>query len=350
MKIKQISFLIGLLLVLANAGQASAQSSDQVFGFRGSPTNGVISDTDTSPNEIVIDVQGTKRSIAVNEVRRVAFLGEPIEFRRARDNVLEGQLESGYDDLRKIDAAAIQRPIIKADLQYYLAYCQGKLALTGGGDKAAAATAMLAFVRGNPKSFHFYEAAELLGDLAVSLQSYDGATRYYGALGKAPWPDYKMRGAVLEARALLQKGDAAGALSKYDSVISSTLDTPEALKQKLYAQAGKAKCFAGTGKPDEGIAMAEEIILKNSPDGNNELFGRAYNALGACYLKEGKQKDALMAYLHTDVLFYSNSEVHAESLYQLSKLWAAINQQDRAVDARNLLTTRYAGSSWAKRQ
>ena len=116
------------------------------------------------------------------------------------------------------------------------------------------------------------------------------------------------------------------------------------------AKAGKASCLAGTGSPAEGITIAEKLITENSPENNAELFGRTYNALGACYLKAGKPKDALMAYLHVDVLFYSDSEVHAEALYNLSKLWLSLKKQDRADNARNLLTDRYAGSVWAKTQ
>lgn len=350
MKIEKLLVACGWLLVLVFAGQVSAQSSDQVYGLRGTPTNGVISETETSRTEVVVEVQGTNRRIAVNEIRRVTFMGEPPELKRARDNILQGQLESAYAELRKVDANAIKRPIVKADLQYYLAYCLGKRALTGGGDKAAAARAMITFLNSHKKSFHYFEAAELLGDLAAALESFDGATKYYGELGTAPWPDYKMRGAVLEARALLQKGDAAAAQSKFEQVTGSNLDTAAAMQQKLFAQVGKAECLAGTGKPDEGTALLEDIIMKNTPEGNAELFGRAYNALGACFLKSGKQKDALMAYLHTDVLFYGNPDVHAEALYHLGKLWAEVNQQDRAVDARNLLTSRYAGSGWAKRE
>jgi tetratricopeptide (TPR) repeat protein len=331
------------------AGEAAAQF-DQVYGFKGSPASGIITET-SSPTEVVIDVSGAPRSIPVNEIRRITLADDPADLRRGRDAVLSGQIESGYEDLRKVNAADIKRALTKADLEYYLAYCQGKLALTGGGDKAAAAKAMLAFVGANVKSHHYFEAAELLGDLAVSLESYDGAAKYYGAIAeKAPWPDYKMRGAVLKARALVRKGDFAAALTEFDAVIAAGVDTPEAMQQKLLAQAGKASCLAGTGAPEEGIKIAEDIISKNSPEDNAELFGRTYNALGACYLKAKKPQDALMAYLHVDVLFYSNPEIHAEALYNLSKLWLALKKQDRADSARNLLTDRYAGSVWAKMQ
>ena len=338
-----------LLVAFGLAGEAAAQF-DQVYGFKGSPTNGVIAET-SSPTEVVIEVQGAQRSIPVNEIRRITLADDPAELRRGRDDVLAGQIESGYEDLRKVNAADIKRPLTKADLEYYLAYCQGKLALTGGGDKAAAAKAMLAFVGANAQSYHFFEAAELLGDLAVSLESYDGAAKYYGAIAeKAPWPDYKMRGSVLKARALVRKGDFAGALTEFDAVVNSAIDTPAATQQKLLAQAGKANCLAGTGSFAEGITIAEDIISKNSPEDNAELFGRTYNALGACYLKAGQPREALMAYLHVDVLFYAEPEVHAEALYNLGKLWLALKKQDRADSARNLLKDRYAGSAWAKAQ
>ena len=306
--------LCSLLLVATVARTANAQS-DRVDTLRGAPTSGIVDATQTTKTELAIDDKGTVRRIPVNEIKRVTFTDDPKELSSGRDSVLTGQLEAGYDTLRKVDAAAIKREIVKADLQFYLAYCQGKLALTGGGDKAAAATAMLNFVKTYPNSFHFFEAAEVLGDLASSLQSYDSAVKYYGAIAtQAPWPDYKLRGAVLEARAYLQQENYAEAKSRFDQVVASTVDTPEATQQKLMAQAGQAVCAAGLGNADEAIKLAEDIISKHSPEDNNELFGRAYNAQGTAYLKAGKQKEALIAFLHTDVLFYSHPEVHAEAL------------------------------------
>ena len=54
--------------------------------------------------------------------------------------------------------------------------------------------------------------------------------------------------------------------------------------------------------------------------------------------------------MHVDVLFYSDPEIHAESLYHLSNLWASIKKPDRAAASRNLLQQRYSGSIWAKRE
>ena len=61
------------------------------------------------------------------------------------------------------------------------------------------------------------------------------------------------------------------------------------------------------------------------------------------------QKAALLAYLHVDVLYFNYPNYHAESLYHLSKLWEQIGKRDRAKEAKDKLTTRYKGSSWANK-
>ena len=193
---------------------------------------------------------------------------------------------------------------------------------------------MMAFVRAAPKSNHFFDAARLLGDLAVAQEDYAGAVKFYGAIAsKSPWPDYKMSASLAEAQALVAKGDFPAAEKKYELVASAKTDTKESKRQVLLAQIGKARCMAETGAADEGVKLIEAIIAENEPV-DSELFGRAYNAHGDCLRKAGKAKEALMSYLHVDVLFYSQPEIHAESLYHLSKLWATAKKPDRAAAAK----------------
>jgi hypothetical protein len=72
--------------------------------------------------------------------------------------------------------------------------------------------------------------------------------------------------------------------------------------------------------------------------------------MGQCYLKSNKPKDALLAYLHTDILFYGDPESHAEALYYLDKLWQQVDRPERALQARKLLQQRYRGSVWANKE
>ncbi len=339
-------FAIAILASLFVSSTVQAQRVDQVFSVRGTPLSGAI--TEITKTHVSIKARGSEQKVEVMDIKRVTFAEDPTELVRARDNIFNGQFENGLAELKRIDAATIERDYVKHDLAYYSAYAQAKLALTGGGDKAAARQSLLSFVTGAKDSYHFFEAAQILGDLAVALESYDDAVKYYGAIGKlAPWPEYQMRAAVFEARALDAQGKYPEAIAKYDTVIANSVNTPEATRQKSLAHVGKTVGLAETGNAEEGVKLLVDIIAKgDSQDG--ELFGRAYNALGRCHLKANRPKDALRAYLFVDLL-YSQPDVHAEALYHLTKLWQQVNRSDRASAARSLLNERYGGSPWSKR-
>ena len=334
------ALLIGVLW----SSTAHAQR-DQVFGERGTPTTGTI--TEVTPTTVTVQVGTTSRSFPVNEVQRINLDGEPAELRRAREAMQQGRYEDVRAELAKIVVADIRRELVKQDVEYYKGLVEARLALTTGGDKAAAHDALYNFVRTNPQSYHFYEAAEVLGDLAVAVGKYEDAARYYAALAKAPWPEYKLRASLLEARPLSLAGQWQPAQQRYDTVLSASLDTPAARRMKLMATIGRARAVAELGNPQEGVAALQEIIAKQDPS-DIELFSRAYNALGACYLKGNQPKEALLAYLHVDVLFFAIAEEHAEALLHLSQLWSEMNKSDRAVQARTLLQSRYAGTLWAR--
>jgi tetratricopeptide (TPR) repeat protein len=321
-----------------------------VLGSRGTPTYGTI--TSISPNEIAISSNNGNKKFPVNDVQKVTFKGEPRELRSARDAIKKGQLETARSILEEIPVDDIQRPEILQDIEFFKAYCDGRLALTGGGDKVAAVLALRAFEEKpeNKNSFHYYEVMELLGDLAVALASFDNAVEYYAKLGAAPWPEYQVRAGVLQANALVAGGKFTEALTKYDAVLNASLDDNDAREQKLLATLGKAVCLAESGQPQVGIESILKVIAENDSREKPQLFARAYNALGTCYLKADKPQDALLAFLHVDLLFNQTADAHAEALFYLSDLWRTVNKAERAIRARSVLENRYSGSPWANRK
>jgi len=337
-------FAVALSAVAWLAAAPVLAQQDTIIGRSGTPIRGTI--VGISPSSVKIETTGTTRDIEVREIQKLSFGDEPADLRNARDQALAGQFENALESLKKINVAGIQIPAIKQDVGYYSAYCNAKLALTAGGDKTAAIAELRAFIGQNRTTFHFFQGVELLGDLNFSDGKYADAATFYALLGQADWPEYKMRAAVLQARAQTAEGKYDEALAAYDQVLTSGLNTPEAAEQKMHATVGRAVCLAATGKHEEGITIIEDMIAKHDPS-NAALFGRAYNALGACYAKANKTQEALMAYLHTDILFFTDRESHAEALYHLSKLWAQVNKADRAVEARSTLQSRYPGTRWA---
>jgi tetratricopeptide (TPR) repeat protein len=341
---------LSLAAAILLPGIAGAQQLDSVVGSRGTPTFGTVAEM--TRDQVTMETRQGKKQFAVNEIQKITFGDEPAELRRARESILRGQLESARADLDRIVVSDVRRKEAVQDIEFYKGYCDGRLALSGGGDKGAAVRQLRTFLEdpANENSYHYYEVVELLGDLAVGLSSYDNAVKYYDMLAEAPWPDYQMEAAVLSARAMVANGKFDEAAAKYESALAMGIDDARARELKQFATIGKAVCLAETGKPDEGAAMVTSIIAENDSQANPELFGRAYNALGTCHLKADRPKEALLAFLHVDLLFYQDPDVHAEALYYLSDLWGAVNESDRAVRTRSLLKSRYSGSPWANRK
>ena len=339
-------FRIAALVALAAPLPCLAQSVDQIYLSKGAPSRGRIPESGISRDQVTLEASSGARQFPVNEIVRITFAEEPAELNSARTAVIQKNYSHAAQELRKLDPSKVERAVIKQEIEYLRALSQARLAMTEGGDKAGAVTAMLNFVKTAPQSFHFYDAAETLGDLSMALGKFQDAAKYYTPIASAPWPDYQLKANSAVGRALVGEKQYDQALTKFEAVIDNGATGPEAMRQKLLATAGKAVCLAETGKAEEGVALMHELIKNNDPQ-DAPLFARTYNALGRCYLKLNKPKEALLAFLHVEVLFAGEADAHAEALYHLSKLWGDINKSDRAVTARTTLRQRYAGSIWA---
>lgn len=329
---------LSLTLIAALTGLASA---DQVRTESGGQTGNIVNST---KDALILNKSGSPVEIPIEEIVTVSFDDEPFALKQARQEAANGQLQDALDRLKKLEPTGTD--LIKQEAEYLKAYCTARLALAGSADANEATNLLFKFAQSAPNSWHFYEAAELLGDLAVSQQQYDRATQFYGSIANAKAADFKARARVLAARAMIAQDKYAEAAKMYDDVLALQSPSPGVARQKDFATVGKAICVAEMGKPADGVKMIEPVIERANPK-DIDLFSAAYNALGRCYLKSNQPKDALLAYLHTDILFYGNPEAHAEALYYMSKLWKEVNDPDKGVAAYDLLRSRYSGSRWA---
>lgn len=338
----------GLLLVTCCApATAFAQAAaDRVRLARGSEA-GEVSDM-TSYTVTLAKGIGGNREIQVNEIKSIQFDGEPPELTQARLNAGNGAYENALEALAKINVAAVKRDFIKQDIEFYKGLCGAKLALAGKGEIADAGRQLNNFVRTYPKNFHYLAAREAMGDLLMAGGGYANAEKQYAELASAPWPDYKIRAAVAVGRSLQAQNKHEDAIKQFDAALATAGDDTESQNERLSATLGKAISLAESGSLDEAVTSIEKVIHDADPQ-RKELHARAYNALGTCYEKAGKNKEALLAFLHVDVLYNTVPEAHAEALSHLTTLWKAIGQDERAREARQTLAERYGGSRWAKR-
>jgi tetratricopeptide (TPR) repeat protein len=336
--------LLTLVLGGAIAGQAAA--FDTVKTAKGS-LYGEIVGMDSTKIELRQNSNGLVKQIPVNEILVVTFENEPSDLKAARNHILAGHYAEAFASLKKIEKTPTRDEMLQ-DIEFYKALCAAKLALSGNMKIVDAGRMMKTFIDANPKSYHYFEAAETVGDLLVAIGSFAPAVEYYGRLDAAPWPDYKMRAGVGVGRALLDQGKVEESLAGFDKVLATKADGDAAQQQRVAATLGKAAALVALKKPDEAIKTVEGFIEKSDAE-NAPLMARAYNILGAAQRQAGRTKEAILAFLHVDLLYASVPEAHAQALANLADLWEQVHKTERANRARKTLEEHYPESTWAKR-
>jgi tetratricopeptide (TPR) repeat protein len=287
------------------------------------------------------------KQIPVNEIDTVFYEGEPSELRLAKNHVLGGRFADALAALKKLEKTP-DRAEMRQDIEFYKALCAAKLAMAGNMKIVDAGRMMKTFADANAKSYHYFEASQVVGDLLVAIGSYAPAAEYYARLDTAPWPDYRMRAGVAVGRALLAQGKTTEALAAFDKVLTTQAEGAAAQTQRLAAGLGKAGALVALKKTDEAIKTVEGVLEKADPE-NAPLMARAYNILGTAQRQSGHTKEALLAFLHVDVLYAAVPDAHAEALANLAELWEQDHKTDRAARARKTLLEQYPESPWAKK-
>ncbi len=323
-----------------------AAALDQIQKTEGSPTGGKI--LEITPIKVKYEQNGKEVELDVNQIQSIQFEGEAPGMKTLRKHIQEGRWEEALSVLEKLEAVAATRKEVAADMQFYKALASAKLALAGTGAIRDAGNLLLAFVKEQPNSYHFLEAAEVLGQMLALSGNYAMASEYYQKLFDAPWPDYKMRAGAALGRCLLAQQKFAEAEKAYQGVLAIQAKGEAAQQLRIAATLGSLRCQLESGKPEDVIAQAEKIVADTNPE-QKEIMAQAYNVLGNALRKLQRNEDAVMAFLHVDLLYSSVAESHAEALANLVDLWSTIQQAERAARCRRILEERYPNSIWARK-
>lgn len=333
---------VGIGLVIATSSSAWAQV-DRVVPTKGPTVIGKI--TDIKRDSVVIESNAGKQTFAIDKIGMLVFDKEPALLTSGRKAAVDGNYEQAAQDLSRIDFKELKRDEIKADAMYYVSRTDAELALAGRGDVVEATRKMRAFVTANPQSIHFYSAAKTMGDLAIAEGKYDDAVRFYGVLANAPIAELKVEADYLGAVAKLKQGNAAEADLGFTQVIATSVQSERGARLQTLAKAGKAVAMAKQNQGSEAVALVDALIAELNPD-NSEVAAQVYNAQGASLEAIGDQEGAVLAYLHTHLMFSGQAGAHAEALSRLVELWPKVGNPERANEARQELQQRYPG--WKK--
>jgi tetratricopeptide (TPR) repeat protein len=149
---------------------------------------------------------------------------------------------------------------------------------------------------------------------------------------------------VYQARIQGRRGDPAAAVKALDEILAATTKGSPKSRQALLA---KSENLAALKQFPEAEAAVRTVIDQASPE-DDTVQAEAYNTLGDCLRAAGRPKDALMAYLKTDILYDRARDQHARALAQIVDLWRTLKQDGRANEVQERLRQQYPQSAYAR--
>ena len=304
--------------------------------------------TRISEKTIVIEENGGPRTVDVYEIDTVEFGGEPRELDRARDEYNQQRYNACMEQLDQLDASTLN-DYMKADVAFYKMAAAAQSSFAGGAMTATdAAQFAAAYLSEYPNDWHHYRACGIMADLAMEAGRFDSAADNYAKVIESAWPTFTAPANQKLGEAYIRLENFDQAESSLKAVLSTNSNEDVVQAAKLKAQCLQAVVVAKKGNPNAAISALQKLIKENDSN-NKDLFATAYNSLGNCHLAANQQKEALFAFLHTDLLYQTEHRQHAEALYHLSNLWKEINKTDRANRAAQTLKQRYRNSHWANK-
>ncbi|MDR2439994.1 MAG: tetratricopeptide repeat protein [Planctomycetaceae bacterium] len=335
--IRYFGFFTGLLILFTVSVLLAADRITVQEG-KGKNLSGTI--LGVNAEKITIDVRGEKQEIPANIIALTEYDGEPSSLKTARTAFDGSRMSETLEALAKVDPKTLTKPEIKQDFDYLTAAAKTKSVLAGFGNLADAEKSLLDFIKNNKNSYHYFEICELYGDLMVQAGKFDNAKKSYAALAKAPWSEYSLKATVSLGMAEITEKKTDSARKNFEIVIKSEDNSEQAQRLKNIAQVGLALCLTTEKKYDEAIKILEEIA-KNSGNEDSVFQSLVYNSLGSTYAQAGKPREAILAYMHTDILFSSARNEHIKALQELSKLWKQVKRNERAEETDNRLKSIY---------
>ena len=309
-------------------------------GAAGGVVRGIV--TSESPAKVEVKLGNNVTTIPTAEVASIVYDGHPVSLEQAQAKDASNAFAEAAELYKKAAGEASSKPFITEDAAFGQARATADLAQNDPNKVADAIALLDAFSRTYKAGRHVGPALESLAQLQIARENFNGAEATLVSLSKLPRGDE--RSASLRIKLLSKKGQTAQAIEEIDKMIAAN---PEGSARKRDATLAKAEALVSLKKFPEAEAIVRGII-KAAPPEDATTQAIAHNTLGDCLRAAGKSKEALYAYLHTDLLFSKEKEEHARSLGQIAQLWRELKRPDRADEAVERLKQEYPRSPFAQ--
>ena len=344
---KSLLASIGVIMLAASGSSVSA--AETITRKRDKPISGEV--TAVSKTEVTVKVKTPKEDtlkVPANEIQSIAWTGDTADVGVARKDEEGGKYQKAIDGYQKaLQAGKASSHFAKADLEFGIARASAKLALGEPAKLDDAIKKLEDFRKAQSDNYRFYEAVNYLGQAYAAKNDMLKAKLAFDTLGKAPWKEYQMAAKIALGRLLLKENKLDEAAAEYEAIVAMTPEGPVEESQRQEAVLGKSRILIAQKKFDVALKLLDEVIAKAAAD-DSKVNAEAFLRKGDCLREQGENKDALLAYLHVDVLFASEKSRHAEALFRLAQLWDKVGNKGRADEARDRLRTDYDYTEWAR--
>jgi hypothetical protein len=329
----------------------TASALDTVYLKDGSQKRGTIAAQNKSEVLLTSGSGSIKKEekVPAADIDRVSFEVEPAGLNLIRGTESQGALDkalAGYQDA--LTKVAADQELIRTSLEFLIARVTAKQAQADPAKLDEAIQKLEAFRTANPDHFRTYPALSWLGETYLAKGDYAKAQGVFQELAQSPSPDFQMAAKIAQGRLLLKQGQLPQAAAQFKAVADAPAKTPAEKARRYEAMLGLASALQRQNQAEQAAALLDQVI-KEAPAQDTKTMAEAYLRKGDALLAAGKKKDALLAFLHVDVLFPGEPSLHAEALYHLSSLWTEVGEPGRAAEARAQLEDVYGNSEWAKK-
>jgi tetratricopeptide (TPR) repeat protein len=297
-----------------------------------------------SPNEVVVLLGATQTSVPTDQIQSIRYDGQSASFALAEARESSGQLAESAELFRKAAAESAGKPFPYQAALYREAAVLTDLALIEPDRSKDARDKLAKFIAAYPSSRQIAGARACLARLQLLANDFNGAEATIAELAKLPRG--AERATLLRTKLLAKQGKHAAAITELDRLIAGF---PKGSPRHRAAQLAKAESLAGLKQFKEAEGLLREVIQASPPE-DASAQAPAYNTLGDCLRAANRPKDALVAYLHTDLLYSKDKEEHPRALHQIAELFRELKQDGRASEFAQRLKQEYPRSPWATRK
>ncbi len=327
------------------AGWAGADTvklvPDSTVKSTGNQVTGQVT-AETVTEVTVKPTSGAEVKVPVDQIESVDYDSVTPSYTLAQSRENVGATAEAAELFQKAAREAQGKPFVERAALYNRARALTDIALADPSKVADALASLDAFLKAHPNSRQVGPALENV--VRLSLQKGDTA-RAEAALGEltSKVPSAAPRTQVLRARLLARQDKHDQAISALDQIIAAA---PKGSAQAREAKLAKAEGLVGAKKYAEAEQVVRDVIQEAPPE-SVEIQAQAHNTLGDCLRAAGRPKDALIAYLKTDVLYDRDKEYHPRAMAMIAELWRELKQDDRAAEMMERLRQQYPQSPYA---